>query len=99
MQTKQYYVYIITNNYHAILYTGVTNDLVKRVYQHREKMSKGFTSRYEVTKLVYYEIFEDPYNAICREKQIKGGSRADKMKLIENFNPEFRDLYRDIYSV
>jgi len=89
----------MANKHNTVLYTGVTNDLVKRVYQHREKMVEGFTSRYEVTKLVYYEIFEDPYNAIAREKQIKGGSRADKMKLIEKFNPEFKDLYMDIYSV
>jgi len=86
----------MANKNDTVFYTGVTNDLVRRVYQHREKIYKGFTSQYNVTKLVYYEICEDPYNAISREKQIKAGSRADKLKLIKNFNPEFRDLYKQI---
>ena len=93
---KAMYVYIMANKENTTFYTGVTNDLVRRTYQHREKVFKGFTSQYDINKLVYYEYFEDPYNAICREKQIKGGSRADKKKMIEKFNPTFKDLYAQV---
>ena len=79
-----------------MVYTGITNDLKRRAYEHREGLCEGFTKRYRVCKLVYYEVAENPYAAISREKQIKGGSRADKMKLIEDFNPDRRDLYDDI---
>jgi putative endonuclease len=72
---KQFYVYILTNAKHSVLYTGVTNDLRRRVYQHQHSSGHGFTSMYHATKLVFYEILFDPYNAIVREKQIKGGSR------------------------
>ena len=86
----------MTNDRNTVLYTGVTNDLKRRAYEHREGLCEGFTKRYRVRKLVYYEVAENPYAAISREKQIKGGSRADKMKLIEDFNPDRRDLYDDL---
>ena len=93
---RQYYVYIMTNERNTVLYTGITNDLKRRAYQHREGLVEGFTKRYRVHKLIYYEVAENPYAAISREKQIKGGSRADKMKWIEDFNPDRRDLYDDL---
>ena len=77
--SKQYYIYIIANQYNTVLYTGVTNDLIKRIYEHKEKLIAGFTKKYNVNKLVYYEIFSDINNAIEREKQIKAGSRQKKM--------------------
>ncbi|MBI5215120.1 MAG: GIY-YIG nuclease family protein [Ignavibacteriae bacterium] len=84
----------MTNKHNTVLYTGVTNDVVRRVYEHREKISgQSFTARYNVHKLVYYEFFEDAYNAIAREKQIKAGSRAKKVKLIDDMNPEWKDLF------
>jgi putative endonuclease len=92
----QSYVYILANDRNTVLYTGVTRDLKKRVYEHREKITKGFTSRYNVTKLVYFEVFTDPYNAIRREKQIKAGSRQKKVDLINGFNPAWRDLCNDL---
>jgi putative endonuclease len=93
---KQYYVYILTNKRHTVLYTGVTSDLQGRVYQHREKLLPGFTSRYNVDKLVYYDVAEDAYAAITREKQIKAGSRRKKLDLINAMNPRWRDLYEDL---
>jgi len=77
--SRQYYVYIMTNKYNTTLYTGITNDLKRRVYEHKEKLVRGFTKKYNVIKLVYYEVFEDPENAILREKQIKAGSRKRKL--------------------
>jgi putative endonuclease len=73
----------------------MTNDLARRVWEHKEKQIKGFTSRYNITKLVYYEIFETAYDAISREKQIKAGSRQKKLDLINNVNPEWKDLYHE----
>ncbi len=96
MAGKNYYVYIMTNKYHTVLYTGVTNDLAKRAWQHREKATPGFTSRYNVVKLVYYEAFDDVRDAIAREKQIKGGSRRKKVDLVNSMNSEWRDLYEDL---
>ena len=96
---RTYYIYIMTNKGNRVLYTGVTGDLVNRVYQHRERQVQGFTSRYNVTKLVYFEIFNDPVNAIAREKQMKAGSRGKKVKLIERYNPEWKDLYPEIASL
>jgi putative endonuclease len=93
---KQYYVYILTNRRHTVLYTGVTSDLHGRVYQHREKLLPGFTSRYNVDKLVYYDVTEDASAAITREKQVKAGSRRKKLDLINAMNPEWRDLYEDL---
>jgi putative endonuclease len=91
-----YYVYILTNYTNTVLYTGVTNDLVRRVFEHREKLVKGFTQKYNVDKLVYYEATEDVLSAIGREKQIKAGSRQKKLDLINSFNPKWVDLYSSI---
>ena len=96
MFAKQYYVYIATNKTNTVLYTGVTNDLIKRMYQHRNKTVAGFTSRYNINKLIYYEIYNDPNEMIKREKQIKGGSRQKKINLIKKMNPTFKDLYEDL---
>ena len=89
----QYYIYILANAADRVLYVGVTNDLRRRVYEHRTKAVPGFTSRYSVTKLVYYEVCEDTYTAISREKQLKGGSRDAKVQLIRGMNPGWDDLY------
>ncbi len=91
--SKQYYLYIMTNKYNTVLYTGVTNDLQRRVYEHKEKIIEGFTNKYNITKLVYYEVFEDAYTAISREKQIKAGSRQKKIDLVNTINQEWKDLY------
>jgi putative endonuclease len=93
---RQSYVYILTNRTNRVLYTGVTSDLVRRVWQHKEGLSSGFTKKYRVTKLVYYEVFSDIRDAIAREKQIKKGPRQRKIDLINSMNPEWRDLYEDI---
>lgn len=95
MSERLYCVYIMTNSRHSVLYTGVTSDLEGRVWQHGEKVVAGFTGRYAVDKLVYYETCEDVDAAIAREKQIKAGSRAKKVALITAMNPEWRDLARD----
>ena len=84
---KQYYIYILTNKRNNVLYTGVTNDLQRRVSEHREKLVGGFTKKYNVNKLVYYEETESIEAALNREKQIKGGSRQKKIDLIEGMNP------------
>ena len=89
---KEMFVYILTNKSNAVLYTGVTSDLKQRVHEHKGGIKSGFTSRYNVNKLVYYEVYSDPYNAISREKQIKAGSRRKKLDLINAMNPEWRDL-------
>ncbi len=91
-----YYVYILTNQYHTVLYTGVTNDLRQRIYEHKEKLTPGFTTKYFIDTLVYFEEGADISQAIAREKQIKGGSRQKKIDLINGFNPEWRDLFEDI---
>ncbi|MDO8570234.1 MAG: GIY-YIG nuclease family protein [Candidatus Daviesbacteria bacterium] len=96
MQIKYYYVYIATNKINNVLYTGVTNNLVRRIYEHREKLVPGFTSQYNISKLVWFEVYEDIKEAINREKQIKGGSRKKKLDLIKSFNPSFEDLYENI---
>jgi putative endonuclease len=93
---KIYCVYILTNQRSTVLYTGVTGDLRARVYQHREKLLPGFTSRYNLCKLVYYEAGYDASGAIAWEKQIKAGSRRKKIELINRLNPEWRDLYVDL---
>ncbi len=89
---KQYYVYIMTNKANMVLYTGVTNDLKRRVYDHKEKLFDGFTKKYNVVKLVYYEVFKTIESAIKREKQIKRWRREWKTKLIEKVNPKWEDL-------
>lgn len=88
-----YHVYILTNKYNTVLYTGVTSDIYNRVLEHRDKVYAGFTSKYKVHKLVYYEAFEDVNKAISREKQIKAGSRQKKLDLINSVNPEWADLW------
>ena len=88
---KQFYVYIMTNHSYT-LYTGMTNDLLRRVAEHKQKSIPGFTSRYNITRLVYYEETPDVRSAIAREKQIKGWVRAKKVALIEAANPQWRDL-------
>jgi putative endonuclease len=93
---RQFYVYILTNKHNTVLYTGITNDLKRRVYEHKEKLVDGFTKKYNITKLVYYEVFEDPENAILREKQIKAGSRQKKIDLINSINREWINLYEEI---
>ena len=93
---ERFYIYIITNKVNTVLYTGFTNDHVRRVYEHKEKIIEGFTKKYNVNKLVYYEIFSAARNAIIREKQIKAGSRKKKFDLINNMNPEWKDLYLEI---
>jgi putative endonuclease len=90
---KQYYVYIMTNKLNTVLYTGVTNDLFRRVYEHKEKLVDGFTNKYKITKLVYFEVFKDIENAIQREKQLKGYLRRKKVRLIEETNKGWQDLY------
>ena len=93
---NQYYVYIMTNKNNTVLYTGITSDLKRRIYEHREKLAEGFTKRYNLTKLVYYEVFQDSLNAIQREKQIKSGSRKKKVDLINDMNPAWKDLDEDL---
>ena len=93
---KQYYVYIMTNNTNTVTYAGVTNDLKRRVYEHKEKLVAGFTKRYNICKLVFYEVCEDIESAILREKRIKAGSRRDKVELINGMNKEWRDLYGEL---
>ncbi|OGO24437.1 MAG: hypothetical protein A2144_01520 [Chloroflexi bacterium RBG_16_50_9] len=92
---KQYYIYIMTNKTNRVLYTGVTNDLKRRVYEHKNKLVEGFTKKYNIGKLVYHEVCEDIEGAILREKQIKGWLRVKKIALIESINPEWRDLSLD----
>ncbi len=96
MNSKDAYVYILTNKHHKVLYTGVTTELINRMIQHKKKMIKGFTKKYNVDKLVYYEGPHDIDYAIKREKQIKAGSRQKKIDLINSINPEWRDLFEDL---
>ena len=88
---NQYYVYIMTNN-SKTLYIGITSNLHRRVYEHKQKLVNGFTKKYNIDKLIYYEITNDVNAAISREKQIKRWRKEKKIKLIEDFNPEWRDL-------
>ena len=92
-----YYVYILTNSHRNVLYTGITNDLVRRVYEHKHHLDKGsFTAKYNVEYLVYYEVTSDVKTAIEREKQIKGWNRKRKNQLVESTNPDWLDLYESI---
>ena len=91
---KTYFVYILTNKYNTVLYTGITNDLERRVNEHKRKTNNGFTSQYNVNKLVYFEQTSDVLSAIAREKQIKSWSRKKKNELIESKNPEWNDLFK-----
>ena len=90
---KQGYIYLLANKRNTVIYTGVTSDLIKRIYQHKEKVINGFTKKYNVNKLLYYEIFDNIEDAITREKQIKAGSRSKKVMLIKSMNPKWEDLY------
>ena len=89
---KQYYVYILTNWKHKVMYVGVTNDLNKRLYQHQHQLCDGFTKKYNVNKLVYYEVTESIESAIVREKQLKGWRREKKNLLVESVNPTWQEL-------
>ena len=95
-QSKNYYIYIITNKKNGTLYTGVTNNLIRRIYEHKNKLVEGFSKKYSLDKLVYYAQYSTIEDAILREKQIKGGSRKKKLDLINNFNKEWNDLYEII---
>ncbi len=89
---KSYWVYILTNQNHTVLYIGVTSELEQRVYQHKNKLTKGFTEKYNVEKLIYFKETTDPMSAIEREKQLKGWTRKKKENLIKRMNPEWNDL-------
>jgi len=91
-----FYVYLLASKRNGILYLGVTRDLVRRVYQHKTKATPGFTSRYGVQRLVWFETYDDPTTAIAREKDVKKWRRAWKLRLIEEANPTWRDLYEEI---
>lgn len=94
---REYYVYILASYRNGTLYVGVTNDLIRRVYEHKENFStQSFTARYKINKLVYYDILEDIYEAICREKYLKNLIRIKKVELIEKHNPMWKDLYEEL---
>ena len=96
MRQKHFYVYILASSVGGTLYIGVTNDLIRRVAEHRLKLVEGFTEKYDVIRLVYFEQFDDDENAITREKRLKKWNRAWKIRLIEENNPNWDDLYPDI---
>ena len=96
MRIRQPAIYIMASKCNGTLYTGVTSNVIKRVYEHKQGFVSGFTKKYGCKTLVYYEIFDDMINAITREKQLKGGSRKQKLKLINAFNPRWEDLYERI---
>ena len=98
MDKKPFYVYILASKRNGALYIGVTNDLIRRVYEHRNDLVKGFTSRYRIHLLVHFEEFPDAVSAVTREKQLKVWHRAWKIRLIEETNPEWDDLYPRILS-
>jgi putative endonuclease len=97
-EERQYYVYLLTNFTNSVIYTGVTRDLLQRVQQHRDKVADGFTSRYNVWKLVYYEVADEVESAIAREKQIKAGPRSRKEELVRSMNPAWKDLFQELTS-
>ena len=90
------YVYILSSKKHGTLYIGITSDLIKRISEHKNKLRKGFSEKYDVNKLVYYEVFNDIENAIIREKRLKKWNRDWKIRLIEENNPEWIDLYESL---
>jgi putative endonuclease len=98
MGNKQYCVYILTNSRHTVLYTGVTNNLERRLSEHKGKIGSAFTKKYNADQLVYFECGDDINAAIFREKQIKAGSRQDKIDLINSINPEWKDLSKEFWS-
>ena len=97
MVGKEYCVYIMTNAHNTVLYTGVTNQLQRRVYEHKNGQVSIFTKKYNVTKLVYYEVTDNVHSALAREKQIKGGSRKKKIDLVNSLNPTWKDLYDELF--
>jgi len=96
MGKKQYYVYILTKARNSTFYVGVTSDLKKRVWEHKNGVADGFTKKYSIKMLVYYEVFDDPEQAIRREKRLKKWNRAWKIKVIEEMNPNWDDLYENV---
>ena len=95
---KDYYIYILASQRNGTLYIGITSDLIKRVWQHKEKLADGFTKKYNVNRLVYFEQFRDPESAIRREKRLKKYTRQWKINIIEKENPEWKDLYETLVS-
>ncbi len=96
MGNKYYYIYIISS-FKKVLYIGITSNLRKRIWEHREGVVNGFTKKYNIKMLVYYEVYDDPETAIKREKQLKRWRREKKLKLIESMNPEWKDLYEELF--
>ncbi len=94
--TRYYYVYVITNKYNTVFYIGVTGNLEKRIFEHREELVDGFSKQYKLKKLVYYEVFELPDEAIAREKQLKNWHRDWKINLIKGMNPKLEDLWKNL---
>ena len=95
MEARQYYVYILTNKTNRVLYIGVTNNLERRIFEHKNKLVEGFTKKYNLSKLIYYEATNDIDSALEREKQLKNWHRDWKLNLINSFNPDWRDLSKD----
>ena len=93
---KEYCVYIMTKAHNTVIYSGATNDLARRVYEHKNGLGGVFTKKYNVVKLVYFEVTDNVQAAHAREKQIKGGSRKKKLDLVNSINPEWKDLYNEI---
>lgn len=93
---KQFYVYILATKRNGTFYVGITSDLAKRIWEHKNEIADGFTKKYGIKTLVYYEVFTDPENAIRREKRLKKWTRQSKMQIIESINPQWKDLYEDI---
>ena len=98
MNDRQYYVYIMTNTHNTVLYTGVTNNLQRRILEHKSGAGGKFTGKYTVDKLVYYECGDDVNTAIFREKQIKAGSRKKKIELVNSMNSEWKDLFDEFFK-
>ena len=98
MSDRRYAVYILTNSHNTVLYTGVTNNLQRRVEEHRSKTGSAFTRKYNVNRLVYFELGDNISQAIFREKQIKAGSRQKKLDLINKLNPEWKDLFDEFFE-
>jgi len=94
---NNHYVYILTNHKNSVLYTGVTNNIIKRINEHKTGANKGFSSQYNLNKLIYYETYDYINDAIAREKQIKGGSRKKKEDLINSLNPTWEDLFESLF--
>ncbi|MEK7611020.1 MAG: GIY-YIG nuclease family protein [Patescibacteria group bacterium] len=93
---KQYFVYILASRKNGTLYVGVTSNLIKRIWEHKRDLVEGFTKKYNIHSLVYYEMYDDPNSAIAREKQLKKWERKWKLELVEKDNPQWRDLYEGL---